>query len=322
MWTVGIVLGPDTRMYDVSVAREVFDTRPDPELPATELLLLAERPSTRLDEHTRMQRTHALSSAAECDLLVVPGSNRPATSWDSARAAALRAGYDSGATVAALCTGAFLLAATGLLDGEEATTHWRYADELAATFPAVTVRPNRLYVGHDRLWTSAGVTAGTDLLLHLVRRWWGAAPAATVARSLVTAPCRPGTQAQFMPPAPTRSGPGVVARIQSTVLAEPDRAWSLEQLAAACGVSVRTLTRTFGREVGTPVGSWVIDQRIRVAQTLLETTDLPVERVARAAGFSSADLLRKHFRSRLHVTPGQHRVMFQDGHPIGGAGGP
>jgi len=204
----------------------------------------------------------------------------------------------------------FLIAATGLLDGAEAATHWRYAAQLAERHPEITVNADVLYVDHGRVLTSAGSAAGLDLCLHIVRRDHGAAVANRVARRSVVAPWRDGGQSQFMEPLPDPSGPGTA----------PTRAWALEDLgrplgladmAAHASMSVRTFSRRFRDETGLSPARWLTMQRVALARRLLETTDLPVERVAADAGFGTATSMRLHLHAAIGVSPLAYRRTYR-----------
>jgi transcriptional regulator GlxA family with amidase domain len=215
------------------------------------------------------------------------------------------------ARVVSTCTSAFVLAAAGLLDGRAATTHWALSARLAALFPAVEVRPDVLFVDSGRVLTSAGAAAGIDLFVHIVRSDHGAAIANDAARRCVVAPWRDGGQAQFIAhPTPPESSTGT----------GPTRAWALGRLqqpltltdlATHAAMGKRTFSRRFVAEVGVTPLQWLIAQRIDRARTLLESSDLPVERVATEAGFGSATLLRQHMHTVLGVTPQHYRRTFQ-----------
>lgn len=311
MSVVGILAGPGRRAFDIAVAREVYDDRADRGLPRPEVRILARTPTVALDPLQSLRRTHGLDGVADLDLLVVPGSDEPLEEPDPAEVGAVAAAAAAGTTVASLCTGAFTLAAAGLLDGRTATTHWRFADELARRHPRVDVRPRDLYCGSDGIWTSAGVTAGIDLLLHLVRDDWGVGAAEVIARSMVTPVFRPGSQAQYVDTTTPRSTTPTVERLQLAVRADLRRRWSVGELAAACAMSPRSFHRWFGERVGATPITWLNDLRVREAQRLLEQTDLPVADVAHTVGFASDDLLRKHFAARLGTTPTAHRAGFR-----------
>ena len=216
-----------------------------------------------------------------------------------------------GARVASICTGAFALAHAGLLDGRRATTHWDSTAALAERFPQVEVDPGVLYVDEGDVLTSAGVAAGVDLCLHIVRRDHGAELAARVARRIVVAPHREGGQAQFIERPIAGPGSGSL---------EPTRAWARERLAEpldvrtmarhAC-VSERTFARRFRAETGTTPLRWLLAQRVLEARRLLEATDLPVETVAGRAGFGTAASLREHFARATATTPTAYRRAFR-----------
>ena len=252
-----------------------------------------------------------LDALAEADTVLVPGL-RPAQ-WPPPADVleALRAAHARGARVASICTGAFVLAHAGLLDGRRATTHWEHAGQLAERYPAVTVDPGVLYVDEGDVLTSAGVAAGIDLCLHLVRRDHGAEVANAVARRIVAAPNRDGGQAQFVDtPLPPAEGRGLA----------PTRAWAAQRLRepltvaamarhAAC--SERTFARRFRAETGTTPLQWLLRQRVLHARRLLEATDMAVEDVAGHAGFGTAASLRSHFRRATATTPIAYRRSFR-----------
>jgi AraC family transcriptional activator FtrA len=259
---------------------------------------------------------HGLEALKTADTIVVPGTSTNGA-CDEVVLDALRAAAARGARVLSVCTGAFTLAAAGLLDGRRATTHWAETDLLATTFPQVSVDATVLYVDEGSVLTSAGVAAGLDLCLHVVRRDLGAERAAGIARRMVVPPHRDGGQAQFLrrpiERAATESGPHA-AGLQGT------REWALDHIsepltvdimARHASVSPRTFARRFVEETGTTPGQWVLDQRTRAAQELLEHTDLPVEDIAARSGFSDATGLRQHMRRRLQTTPTAYRLAFR-----------
>ena len=259
-----------------------------------------------------------LSALADADTIVVPGTEEVAGGGGAAAAAIARA-HRRGARVMSVCTGAFVLAHAGLLDGRRATTHWAAAAQLGRRFPAVTVDPNVLYVDEGSVLTSAGVAAGLDLCLHVVRRDHGAAKALELARRIVIAPHREGGQAQFIPAARIGSAP-----IGADTSTEPARAWALANLgrplpvpllAERASMSPRSFARRFRAETGTTPAQWILEQRLRLAQALLETSSDSVEHVAQRSGFANAAALRAHFGRRLQTTPTAYRRSFTE--PIG-----
>jgi AraC family transcriptional regulator, transcriptional activator FtrA len=250
----------------------------------------------------------------QADTVVVPGISVDTDRAAIAQAAvAVAEAHDRGIRVMSICTGAFVLAQAGILDGRRATTHWDSADELARRYPKISVDPAVLYVDEGNILTSAGVAAGLDLCLHVIRRDHGAAFAGALARRTVVAPHRDGGQAQFVER--PIDWPGDAGRsLEST------RAWALSRLGESLDVttwarqacmSPRSFARHFRLQTGTTPAQWLLDQRTRVAQTLLESTDLPVEHVAGRSGFGSAAALRTHFGRRLATTPTAYRRAFR-----------
>jgi transcriptional regulator GlxA family with amidase domain len=216
---------------------------------------------------------------------------------------------DRGRRVISVCTGAFALAHAGLLDGRRATTHWGWAGELASRFPAIDVDPAALYVDEGQVMTSAGLSAGIDLSLHVVRKDFGAAAGERVARRMVAAPHREGGQAQFIKRAEA-GAPGSL---------EPTRRWALERLAEPLDVaamsrharvSPRTFARRFRAETGATPLQWLLAQRVLEARRLLEESDLPIDEVAWRSGFGTAASLREHFRRATATTPTAYRRSF------------
>ncbi|MCO6004799.1 helix-turn-helix domain-containing protein [Actinoallomurus purpureus] len=219
-----------------------------------------------------------------------------------------------GTRVMSICTGSFVLAAAGLLDGRPATTHWNEAGRLQRLFPGVRVDPEVLFVDDGDVLTSAGAAAGIDLCLHVVRRDHGSEVANRVARRGVVPPWRDGGQAQYIErPVPEPHDAGT-APARAWALEHLDRPIALHELAGRAGMSVRTLTRRFHEEVGMSPGRWLARQRVELARHLLETTDLPVDQVAHRAGFGTAVSLRQHLHAAIGVSPMAYRRTF---HPDG-----
>jgi AraC family transcriptional regulator, transcriptional activator FtrA len=262
-----------------------------------------------------------LGALRRADTVVVPGYYAIHEPPPAEATAALRAAARRGARLMSVCTGAFALAAAGVLDGRRAATHWAWAADLAARFPAVDVDPDVLFVDEGEVLTSAGLSAGIDLSLHVIRRDHGAACADRVARQMVAAPHRDGGQAQFFraPEDDARAAAGDGSL-------EPTRAWVREQLvdpltveamARHANVSPRTFARRFREETGTTPLQWLLARRVLEARRLLEESDLPVEAVAAAAGFGNAASLRDHFRRATATTPTAYRRTFQADWPAG-----
>ncbi|BCY05751.1 GlxA family transcriptional regulator [Actinoplanes sp. L3-i22] len=258
-----------------------------------------------------IQVNHDRRALAEADTVVV-ATLEPSASGepDPAVADALRA-LPPSTRVVSTCTSAFVLAAAGLLDGLAATTHWALSDRLAALFPAVEVRPDVLFVDAGRVLTSAGAAAGIDLFLHIIRTDHGATVANDAARRCVVAPWRDGGQAQFIAhPTPPDSSAGT-GPTRAWALTRLDQPLTLADLAAHATMTKRTFSRRFVAEVGVTPLQWLISRRVDRARTLLESSDLPVERIATEAGFGSATLLRQHMHTVLGVTPQHYRRTFQ-----------
>ncbi|MEU9418970.1 helix-turn-helix domain-containing protein [Streptomyces sp. NPDC051000] len=255
---------------------------------------------------------YGLDALADADTIVVPGCAEDAPPPDPVVLEALRSAAAAGTRIASICAGAFVLAATGLLDGLGATTHWIAAGRLAEEFPLVDVRPDVLYVDNGQLLTSAGAAAGLDLCLHMIRRDFGSAVAADAARLSVMPLEREGGQAQFIvhaqPPVPRGS------------LLEPALSWiednlgrdlTLAAMAARTGMSERTFSRRFREQTGTTPLQWLLRARVRRAQFLLETTEYGVERIATQAGFGSPTAFRERFKRVAGITPQAYRSSFR-----------
>ena len=224
--------------------------------------------------------------------------------------AALRSAHDGGARVVSLCTGAFALAAAGLLDGRRATAHWMHTAQLAERHPEVLVDDSVLYVDGGDVLTSAGMTAGLDLCLHLVRRDLGAHVANQLARRLVVPAHRPGGQAQFVDLSVPATDSEGLAPVLDWARAHLDRPLTIEDLARRAAVSPRTFYRQLRRATGTTPLQWLLNQRLARAQTLLESTGLAMEKVAALSGLGTANNLRHHFLKHVGVSPGDYRRAF------------
>ncbi|HWE09095.1 MAG TPA: helix-turn-helix domain-containing protein [Solirubrobacteraceae bacterium] len=257
-----------------------------------------------------------LEALAGADTVVVPGyvphDEPPAAVLDALRAAAAR-----GARITSVCTGAFALASAGLLDGRTATTHWRDAAELAARYPRVKVDPDVLYLEDGAVATSAGVAAGIDLCLHLVRRDHGEQVAARIARRMVVAPHRDGGQAQFLHRPLPPAGDGLASTCAWALdrLSEP---LTVADLAHQAGWAPRTLARRFLAETGTTPLRWLTAQRLIEARRLLEATGLPIDEVAARSGLGSAANLRLHLARDAATTPTAYRRTYRGHRPPAG----
>lgn len=243
-------------------------------------------------------------------VIVIPTS---ATSHPDEYLEALRRAHRRGARVVSVCTGAFALAAAGLLDGRRATTHWTEAEALARRYPDIDVDPNVLYVDHGDIATSAGAAAGIDLCLHLVRLDHGAEVANLIARQMVVPPHREGGQAQYIEYPMVSADDGDELLDQTLAWAREHLAdpITVEQLADRAAMSPRTLARRFRQATGTTPHQWLVVERVRLAQRLLETTDRSIDFIAGEAGFGTATNMRQHFKRTLAVSPGRYRTTFR-----------
>ncbi|MEU9455265.1 helix-turn-helix domain-containing protein [Streptomyces sp. NPDC048277] len=255
---------------------------------------------------------YGLDALAEADTIIVPGLADPTLAPPAEVADALRAAAANGTRIASVCVGAFVLAATGLLDGLRATTHWAAADTLAALYPEIDVDANVLYVDNGQFLTSAGAAAAMDVCLHMIRKDHGSAVAAHAARMSVMPLEREGGQAQFIvhdqPPAPAG------ATLEPLLVWLEDncgRDLTLDEVAARAGMSTRTLNRRFRDQTGTTPLQWLHRARVRRAQHLLETTGHPVERIATQAGFGSPTAFRERFRRVVGTSPQAYRRAFR-----------
>jgi len=252
---------------------------------------------------------HALD---EADTIVVPGLADPTAPVPEDVLGALRAAAGGGARVASICVGAFTLAAAGLLDGLRATTHWAAAGELSRLYPDVDVDADVLFVDNGRVLTSAGAAAGLDLCLHMIRRDYGAAVAASAARVAVMPPMRDGGQAQFVVHEPPGADGASLEPLLRWMEENLHKRPTLDEMAARANTSTRTLNRRFREQTGTTPLGWLQRARVRRAQSLLETTGHPVERIAGEVGFGSPTSFRDLFKSLVGTSPRDYRRAFGD----------
>ncbi|WP_328393083.1 GlxA family transcriptional regulator [Nocardia sp. NBC_00416] len=314
MMRVGVLVTEQVRVFDYAVITEVWGLdRTTRGVPRFELRTCgSHRSIVPMTSGVTCVPDHGLDGLDECDLVVVPGVQHPTAPVHPQVRVALRAAHARGATVASLCSGAFLLAAAGLLEGRRATAHWLDAEELARRHPDVIVDPNVLFVGDGSVWTSAGVAAGIDLCLHLVRRDHGAAVAAEIARTMVTAPFRTGGQAQFIThPIPAAQGQiDDLSELRERVLNDLAHPWTVAQMADLAHMSERSFARRFVQSAGGTPLQWLLTQRVLAAQHLLEVSDLPITAIARGCGFGTALTMRHHFTRHVGLPPRDYRQAF------------
>jgi transcriptional regulator GlxA family with amidase domain len=309
---------PDVVAFDLSIPAQVFghvDERDH-----YRFTVCAERPgrvptTTGFDIHVDA----GLAAIRNADTVIVPGF-RPLEVTEQVRTA-LRAAAEGGTRMVSICTGAFALAAAGLLDGRRATTHWRDIAELRRRHPRVELDPDVLYIDGGNLLTSAGVAAGLDLCLHIVRSDRGAADATRIARRMVVAPHRSGGQAQYLErPVPGTGGPAI-SSVAEWALRHLDRPLTVGDLARRAGFAPRTLARRWLAETGSTPLRWLTEQRLLEVRRLLETTDLPVAAIAHRTGIGSAAHLRTLFTRETTTTPSAYRAAHQgawrSGHTAG-----
>ncbi|MDQ6660863.1 MAG: helix-turn-helix domain-containing protein [Chloroflexota bacterium] len=314
MHTVATIAYDAVNPFELAVATEVFGVeRPELRVPWYRFLVCAAEPRPiRTSVGIFLTTPYGLEHVAEADMVIVPSSRPGIVPVPETLLDALRAASGRGARIISFCTGAFLLAAAGLLDGRRVTTHWAWAAELAERYPRVQVDPHRLYIDDGQVLTSAGTAAAIDLSLHIVHQDYGAEIAAAVARRMVVPLHRDGGQAQYIetpllpPPDEGELFGATLAWVASHLYEE----LTVEQMAARAVMSPRTFARRFRATLGTTPHQWLLQQRMVLAQRLLETTNEPVERIATCCGFSSGATLRLHFQRLLHISPQTYRHAF------------
>ena len=266
--------------------------------------------SVRGQYGTRMSVGGGLERLAEAGTILIPGWQGKDVPVPDEIIAALVGAHGRGARLLSICSGSFVLAATGLLDGRRATTHWQYSESLQGRYPRIRVDPDVLYVDEGRVLTSAGSAAGLDLCLHLVRRDFGAGIANQVARRLVIAPHRDGGQAQFLDRPVDRRERGPLSVVLERVQKNIDQPVSIREMAGWAAMSERTFVRRFRAATGMTPGGWITHQRLARARDLLERSSLSMDEVATRSGLGTAMTLRHHFRNRIGVSPAEYRRRF------------
>jgi AraC family transcriptional regulator, transcriptional activator FtrA len=311
---VAIIVFDGVELFEMAAANDVFGTSiaaPDGR-PLYRVSICGPAPSVTTAASFAMEVPNGLDIIGCAHTIVVP----PAEFFDQVPAtvlAALRTARDEGKRILSLCTGAFVLAAAGLLDGLTATTHWTECDDLARLYPKIRVDPSVLYVDEGNLLTSAGSAASLDLCLHVVQRDYGTETATRVARDLVLPLHRAGGQAQYIEtPMPPLNEADLFSDTLTWLQAHLAEPVAVGDLAARAVMSPRTFARRFLSSTGTTPLQWIVRERVRLAQRLLETTDLPVDAVAHLSGFGASDNLRKHFARAVRTTPQAYRRAFQD----------
>lgn len=312
--TVAVLAYDQMSAFETGIVSEVFGLRwPDLEDAWYDLRICTEgaRAVSMIGGAT-LHTAYGLDDFADADTVIVPSVHDHTAPISPELVEALRTADRRGARMVSICSGAFALAAAGLLDGRRATTHWRYTDDLQARYPAVLVDPAPLYVDGDGVFTSAGCAAGLDLCLHLVREDLGASTANALARRLIVPPHRDGGQAQYIE-SPVAEGPAQDRVADSMAwavdhLAEP---LTVARLADQAAMSPRSYLRHFARSAGTSPIKWLVAQRVQASLPLLEASDASIDEIAIAVGFDTAVTYRHHFRRAMRVAPTTYRRTFQ-----------
>jgi AraC family transcriptional regulator, transcriptional activator FtrA len=299
--------------FEFGCAVELFALpRPELAVPWYEYAVCAiERAPLRAAGGVEFTVRHGPKLIDSADTIVIPGWRDPDEPPPKALIAQLQRAHERGARLCSICSGVFVLAAAGVLDARRATTHWKYVERLAQRYPRIRVQANALYVDEGNVLTSAGSAAGLDMLLHLVRRDYGARIANQVAQRLVIPPHREGDQAQFIP-RPLAAEGGRLARLLDHVRAHPAARHTLASLSRRAAMSTRTLQREFRAATGLAPYEWLIAERLAAARELLEKTRLSVQAIAERVGMGSEESLRHHFRRRIGSTPAAYRRRFTE----------
>lgn len=313
---VAVAVFDKTSVFELGVICEVFGMdRTADGLPGYDFAVCGVEPSPlRTDSGFLIDAAYGIERLASADLIAIPGWRDIDDPPPEALLEALRAAVERGARVMSVCTGAFVLAAAGLLDGRRATTHWREAEILAERYPEIQVDPNVLYIDDGQVLTSAGTAAGIDLCLHIIRKEHGAAVANAIARRMVVPPHRDGGQAQYIETPVVDHGRGDdLSAVLAWAKAHLDEQLTVRSLAARANMSARTFARRFVAVTGTTPHQWLVAQRVEMAQRLLESTNHAVEEVAQRSGFGTAAMLRHHFGQHRGISPQLYRRTFRSG---------
>lgn len=306
---VAVVVMEGAKPLDVGIPAQVFSTRAS--MPYTVKVCGVHHGLISGGDGLSYHVEHGLDALDDADLIFLPGYRNPgAEPPPEELLRALRGAHARGARIAAISTGAFALAATGLLNGRRATTHWHYSRLLAEQFPEVKIDERVLFIDEGAVLTSAGAASGIDLCLHILRQEAGMAAANHAARRLVAAPYRSGGQAQYVPQSVPEPHGERFTRTREWALERLDEPLSIEGLAENAMVSPRTFARRFRDETGYTPMQWVMRARVDRARELLEETDLGVDAIAALVGLGTATNLRRYFRRVLGTTPSEYRRAF------------
>ena len=310
--TVSVLLYDGLCMFEFGCVAEVFGL-PRPEVGKHwyrfETVSIGGGP-VRTQYHGQISANKSIDQIQWPGTLIIPGWSGLDVEPPESLLAVIREANHNGSRLLSICSGVFVLAAAGILNGQSATTHWKYCPQLAEQYPEITVRDDVLYVDNGNVLTSAGSAAGLDLCLHLVRRDFGRDIANSVARRLVIPPFREGNQAQFIERPVPKDSKSSIAKVLESMQSHLADQHPVPALARSINMSERTFLRRFREATGTTPGDWLSEARIQFAKELLESTDLPIDTLAQRCGFGSATTLRHHFKTRLNVAPLAYRKMF------------
>jgi AraC family transcriptional activator FtrA len=318
MHSVAILAYDGMSGFESGLAAEIFGITELAEMfsagisrPWYSVQLCAEEPELRMLGGATVRTSYGLDDLAAADTVIIPSVRDVTEPTSPALVDAIRTAFERKSRLVSICSGAFALAAAGVLDGRSATTHWIYADLLQKRYPDIDVDPSPLYVDGGSVLTSAGCAAGLDLCLHIVRSDHGARIANEVARRLVISPHRAGGQAQYIEtPVPEPTTDGQIAAGMAWALANLDTPITLDELATQSAMSRRSYLRRFAKETGTTPIKWLIEQRIQASLALLESSSLSIEQIATRVGFESPVTYRHHFVRGLRTTPSEYRSCF------------
>ncbi len=316
MHRIAVLLLPPVVGFDATIAPTLFSTATDDDGNALYEVItcgLTAGPVTATSGYDIVPSAGA-DALAVADTVVIPGTRYPPARIDgvlSAEVSAALALIRPGTRLVSICTGAFILAAAGLLDGRRATTHWKFADAMRRMHPEVLVDENVLFVDDGDILTSAGLAAGIDLCLHIIRRDHGAQVANAVARYCVVPPWREGGQAQFIDRHVPTQDHHSTATTREWALGHLDDELTVQRLARHAKMSARTFNRRFREETGESPGAWIRSRRVDRARELLESRDLPIDEVARLSGLGTGGNLRHHLRRGVGMSPSSYRKVYQ-----------
>lgn len=310
--SVAIVAFDGISPFHLSVPCMVFEALPD----HFSVQVCMDRPGENnfltTSSHFKLADLADISILANADLIIIPSWYYPYQKPDALLCDLLQQAHQGGARLAGLCLGAFAIAATGLLQGKQATTHWQAAEDFNQFFPEIDLQADILYMEEDRILTSAGTAAALDCCLHIVRELLGSQQANQLARLFVVPPHRQGGQAQFIDqPMPVQISDQKLSQLIDWMQANLSQSLNLDMLAGRVAMSRRNFSRKFKSVTGKSVGNWLLDQRLAYSQILLENSALSIEIIADQAGFGSVMTFRHHFKQKFSVTPQQWRQIFK-----------